>query len=198
MKQSGTQAVLPTMATVTSSELAPAQLTRAHPTTVALRNRFFCHLTRFEYLPLFSLKIPCSMMRIAGKSCSGVESIMAMLYSSCTTLTKRSSWGKLTSTTVWMSLPNAAYPSALQDRCGKVRSACHSHTKEEYAQTRTHPAPPNSSATPIMHPVRTRGNFSGSFMASVIGMTRPTPSNAKTAVLQEDKLPSALLECVHS
>ena len=77
MKASGTHATDPTRDTNLSRSLAPAQEIMAHPTTTSERKTFFCHFTRFEYFPDFSEKMPCSMIRTAGKSWRGVESMIA-------------------------------------------------------------------------------------------------------------------------
>lgn len=47
------------------------------------------------------------------------------------------------------------------------------------------PAPANKNMIPTITPLRTLGNLCGSFIDSVIGMTKPMPSNEKTAVLYQ-------------
>ena len=60
-----------------SRSLAPAHAIPLHATTTAMRKRFFSHLTLFECLPDRE-KTPFSIIRTAGKSCSGVERRMAI------------------------------------------------------------------------------------------------------------------------
>lgn len=50
---------------------------------------------------------------------------------------------------------------------------------------------------PIMTPVRTFGNFSGSFIDSVIGMISPMPSKVKTVSHKKKKKKSKLLFVVN-
>ena len=71
------QATDPIRLTNLSRSLAPAQATAEQPTTTAMRNAFFSHLTLVECLPLRE-KMPFSMMRTAGNSWSGVESRIAI------------------------------------------------------------------------------------------------------------------------
>lgn len=93
------QATLPIKLTNLSRSLAPTQAKRVHPTTTAVRKAFFSHLTAELYLPE-RLKMPFSMILTAGNSCRGVERRMAREYRNCAALTKRSSCGRLTNTTV--------------------------------------------------------------------------------------------------
>ncbi len=86
----------------------------------------------------------------------GVDSRIAMLYRNCMACTNLDVCGRLVMTTVWIADPNAMYESA--------------------------PADANSTMTNAMTPVSARGNFSGSFIDSVIGMTNPMPSKVNTAV----------------
>lgn len=91
--------------------------------TAPARKRFFCHLTRGLCFPERE-KRPFSMILTAGKSCSGIDRRIAIESAECqlmsvptirsvaadvqrnwTAWTNLSSWGKLTSTTVWISLP---------------------------------------------------------------------------------------------
>ena len=55
-----------------SSSRLPAHETSAQNTTTPARNTFFCHLTAELCFPDLE-KMPFSMMRTAGKSCSGAE-----------------------------------------------------------------------------------------------------------------------------
>lgn len=71
------QAREPTSETNLSKSLAPAQATPEQPTTTAMRNMFFSHLTLVECLPERE-KMPFSMILTAGKSCKGVERRIAI------------------------------------------------------------------------------------------------------------------------
>jgi hypothetical protein len=125
----------------------------AQTSKIRTRKTFFCHLTSMLYLPE-RVKMPFSIIRMAGKSCRGIESMMAMEYNPCTVWTKWLFWGKFNRMTVSVFDPKAAY-----DRT---------------------PADVNKTVMPIMTPVNTLGNFSGSFIASVMGMISPIPSNVNT------------------
>ena len=72
-------AKLPTSATNLSKLSAPPQAIAAQPITTKKRYAFFCHLMYGLYLPLF-VNSPFSVMRIAGKICSGVDSRIASEY----------------------------------------------------------------------------------------------------------------------
>lgn len=118
--------------------------TAAHKSTKKNRNTFFCHLTRVLYFP-DRVKMPVSMIRMAGKSCRGIERQMATEYRVCTIDTMGSFEGKLSKITVCTLSPNAMYDMAPTD------------VKRIVINT--------------MVPVRTFGNLCGSFIDSVIGMT---------------------------
>lgn len=92
MKQSGTlvisslprkgddlayQANAPMSETNLSSSLELAQERREQKMTVPARKRFFCHFTFRLFLPDRTNR-PFSMIRTAGKSCSGMERRIAI------------------------------------------------------------------------------------------------------------------------
>jgi hypothetical protein len=136
------------------SRSSPAQMAMAaQPKRERIRKKFFCHLTSMLYLPE-RVKRPFSMIRIAGKSWRGIESIMAIEYNAWTDWTKWLCWGKFKRITVWVLDPKVAYDKA--------------------------PREVKRTVIPIMTPVNTLGNFSGSFIDSVMGIINPIPSNVNT------------------
>jgi len=76
------QAKHPTNATNLSKSFAPNELiTEANKTNANLK-RFFVHLTCMLPFPLLVNK-PFSIIRIAGKSCNGIDRRMASAYKNC-------------------------------------------------------------------------------------------------------------------
>lgn len=83
MNTNGIHAKLPMSATNLSKSSAPPHDIKAVTNTVMKRNTFFCHLTLVLFLPLRG-KRPVSMIRMAGKSWSGVDRRIAREYRNCT------------------------------------------------------------------------------------------------------------------
>jgi len=98
------QAKLPTNATNLSRSFAPAQLSTVQPMTTKNLKIFFCHFTFQSNFPL-RVKSPFSMIRTAGKSCSGTESRIASEYRNCTACVRRDEESRFLRTTVLISDP---------------------------------------------------------------------------------------------
>lgn len=120
------QAKHPTNATNLSKSFAPNELITVVNKTNANLKRFFIHLTCMLPFPLL-VNRPFSIIRMAGKSCNGIDKRMASAYKSCTLRAQKIklnyTWkksveegltvntilllgSKFTSTTVRTSLPN--------------------------------------------------------------------------------------------
>lgn len=82
------QAKHPTNATNLSRSFAPNELITVVNKTNANLKRFFAHLTCMLPFPLLVNK-PFSIIRIAGKSCSGIDKRMASAYKNCTLRAKK-------------------------------------------------------------------------------------------------------------
>lgn len=143
MKQSGTQQSDPTKDTNLSKSPDPAIAIHAHNNTNTNRNTFFCHFTIVLCLPE-RVNNPFSIIRIAGNNCNGIDKQIASAYNPCTVFTVAVA-GMFNKITVCTSLPKAKYEMNPTDKKIPVMN--------------------------IMVPDNTLGNFSGSAMDSVIGIT---------------------------